>query len=659
MKIDTIQSRQLRMTGKLEGRRMSAALSSAEPVDRVFGTEILEHSEASIDMTRASQGLPLLVNHERSSLPIGRVENVRLGNDQKLRGDMVFSEATEAARDAFALVEDGTLSDVSISYRIMDWERGENDSDEIIVTRWMPLEASVVSVPADGSVGIGRSLEAPESTEVAVMPDNDNTPEAGSASIIDRARERRDAGFAAGAEAERARLNEITSSAAQLARAVPNRSSDIEALSVECREDPSITPDRFRSLAMELIGDGAQAAGLDATVTRAAVERPGNTPRGFAVPGEDSRDKFRSAASDALFARAGGAVDAERMQGNPYRQWSWLDIAETSLRNEGIDTRGLSREQIAKRVIRDGARAIEAGAATYATADFPIITANIASKFLLAAYNETPVTWNQWCSIGSAPDFKSFSIPRLSKFSSLPVVAENAQYQDGTLAEAGETGALVKYGALLSMSWEMIQNDDTSAFARNAASMGQAAARTLDEQVYATLTLNTVGALSGPVMGDTNQLFDGPNHSNVGTAALDLAGIVATRDGIGYQTDENGVILGLDLNYVLVPLSLADEAMNLAQSEYLVDVGGAAQRANTVRSTFEVVKTARLAQGTNEWYGLGARGQTFEVMFLNGQQTPMLEAETGFSYDTMNWKVRHVFDVLPVDWRAMYWNVVA
>jgi hypothetical protein len=318
----------------------------------------------------------------------------------------------------------------------------------------------------------------------------------------------------------------------------------------------------------------------------------------------------------------------------------------------------MSREQIAKRAIRDGARAIEAGAATYATSDFPIITANIASKFLLAAYNETPVTWNQWCSTGSAPDFKSFSIPRLSKFSSLPIVAENAQYQDGTLAEAGETGALVKYGALLSMSWESIVNDDTSAFARNASSMGQAAARTLDEDVYAVLTANTVAALSGPVMGDTNQLFDGPNHSNVGTAALNLAGIVATRVGIGRQTDENSVSLGLNLNYVLVPLELADEAMNLNTSEYLVDVGGAAQRANTVRNTFEVVSTSRLTD-VNNWYGLGSRGQTFEVMFLNGQQTPTLEAETGFSYDTMNWKVRHVFDVLPVDWRAMYWNVVA
>ena len=220
----------------------------------------------------------------------------------------------------------------------------------------------------------------------------------------------------------------------------------------------------------------------------------------------------------------------------------------------------------------------------------------------------------------------------------------------------------MKHGAILSLTWEATVNDDLGMFNRQAFRMGEAAARTVDEQVYATLLLNPgAGPVMGPVMGDTNQLFSAAAHANQAANALDLDGIVATRVAIGRQTDENSVLLGIRLSHILVPLELQDAAENLANSEYLpqqLGTAGGSPRVNTVRSTFTVVATPRLTDVT-DWFGLARSGQTMEVIFLNGQRTPALEADMGWSYDTLNWKVRHVFDILPLDWRGFYWNAVA
>jgi hypothetical protein len=166
-------------------------------------------------------------------------------------------------------------------------------------------------------------------------------------------------------------------------------------------------------------------------------------------------------------------------------------------------------------------------------------------------------------------------------------------------------------------------------------------------------------------MGDTNDLFDAANHSNTAALPFDLAGIVATRVAIGRQTDDNDVLLGILMAHVLVPLELQDAATELAQADNLpiwndtgtAEIAGSIQH-NTVRGTFNVVATPRLTDPA-DWYGLARAGQTFEVVFLNGQQAPTLEQEMGFSYDTLNWKVRSVFDILPVDWRGMYSQIQA
>ena len=136
-----------------DARTVPAALSSETPVKRPWGTEILVHTADAADLTRAANGLPLLWNHDTNA-PIGRVEGVRL-KDGKLRGTLRFSRNARA-EEIFQDVREGFLKDISIGYQINRWEESAN-SDDVRVIGWELLEASVVTVPADSSVGIHRS----------------------------------------------------------------------------------------------------------------------------------------------------------------------------------------------------------------------------------------------------------------------------------------------------------------------------------------------------------------------------------------------------------------------------------------------------------------------------------------------------------------------
>jgi len=91
----TFESVSLRLLSA-EDRTVEVSMSSETPVPRWFGDEILVHDADAVDMSRASNGLPLLWNHNQDIL-IGRVEGIRLDPDRKLRGVARFARFWIAA----------------------------------------------------------------------------------------------------------------------------------------------------------------------------------------------------------------------------------------------------------------------------------------------------------------------------------------------------------------------------------------------------------------------------------------------------------------------------------------------------------------------------------------------------------------------------------
>jgi HK97 family phage major capsid protein len=142
------------------------ALSSESPVERFDWwtgetyTEVLDHSRSSVDLAYAADGLPLLLDHSTRE-QIGIIENVRVDGDRVMRGHARFSRsgrASEVKQD----VLDGIRKKISVGYRILKYEKERAGDDKLAThraTRWMPLEGSIVPIPADYSVGVGRAAD--------------------------------------------------------------------------------------------------------------------------------------------------------------------------------------------------------------------------------------------------------------------------------------------------------------------------------------------------------------------------------------------------------------------------------------------------------------------------------------------------------------------
>lgn len=159
-----VKVRSMAFDGKVvneDKRTVKMAVSSEEPVDRSFGSEILDHDEASIDLEFAKSGrMPLLLDHDPRQ-QIGVVEDVNLDSSSRMLRATVRFGKNGLAREVFDDVVDGIRSNISVGYQVNDMEKDGTDSFR--VKSWLPMEVSVVSIPADRTVGVGRSAEIDKS----------------------------------------------------------------------------------------------------------------------------------------------------------------------------------------------------------------------------------------------------------------------------------------------------------------------------------------------------------------------------------------------------------------------------------------------------------------------------------------------------------------
>lgn len=146
-----------------DARTVEVAFSSEEPVPRWFGDEVLDHSAGAMIETRLQNGAAVLWNHN-SDIQIGVVERASVDTDRRGRATLRFGRSTRA-EEIWADIVDGVIRHISVGYfvRAIKTEEREGERDKVTITEWEPYEISLVSVPADASVGVGRSVgEAPE-----------------------------------------------------------------------------------------------------------------------------------------------------------------------------------------------------------------------------------------------------------------------------------------------------------------------------------------------------------------------------------------------------------------------------------------------------------------------------------------------------------------
>ena len=612
-----------------ESRLVRLSFSSEEPVTRqsFFSDpwiEILGHERSEVDLSRLNNSAPVLYNHDRSEREnrIGVVERAWVENGRGY-ADIRISRRDEVA-GLWQDITDGILRNVSVAYRILERKLTEESKDKPAtyrVIRWMPMEISLVDIPADATVGIGRKLEAeslasqPQPTiKETTMPEAvKETGERAEVTLshtppVDVHQVRQEA-----LNAEKARRTEI--------RTLFEKHGDQDKLRDQCLDNPEVDIHEARKLLLESLGKR---------------EEPVTSHQRIEI-GETDVEKFSRAAEDAISFRAG--IAGKDVKPTELMGYTLLEMARKSLELRGVRTAHMDKRELAARAF------------THSSSDFPKILENNARKAMLRGYDEAEEVFPLFTRAGNLTDFKTHSRVGLGVFDTLDVIPESGEFKHGTIGERAESIKLATYGKLFSITRQAIINDDLNAFTDIPRKMGRAAARTVGDLVFSILTSN-------PTMSDGVALFHATHNNLAGSGtAITAASVGAGRTAMRLQKDGKAV-LNIRPTYLIVPAAQEDTARVLMTSE--TDPSKTNSRVpNPVRSAAEVIVDARLdAASTLSWYLTADPNvfDTIEVGYLDGIAAPFLDQQDGWTIDGVEYKVRIDAAAAPLEFRTLYKN---
>lgn len=313
-----------------ERRTVELAFSSETPYERWFGDEILDHSPAAIDLERLRAGGAVLMDHNTTD-QIGVVESVRIDSDRVARAVVRFSRS-KRGQEIFNDIIDGIRKNISVGYFIKEMilEKQNDDKETYRVTSWEPFEISIVSVPADPTVGVGRSvseavskespedtpediptaetdepeapLEASQEAEELTPSDGETTVETPSKKSTGNNSNMTDQVTADAISAERARIKELTETGAKFGA---------EDLAKRCIEDGS-NVDTLNALILER--KGFEATPAEGTTEIGLTDKEVRSYSMVKVLNALANPNDKRAQKDAAFELEIGAEAARKMQ---------------------------------------------------------------------------------------------------------------------------------------------------------------------------------------------------------------------------------------------------------------------------------------------------------------------------------------------------------
>lgn len=160
-----------------DDRTVTLAFSSDVPYERSFGMEILGHRRQEIRLDRLESGANLLVNHDPNDV-IGVVDNVTIDEGDGLARAVVRFGRSARAQEIYQDVLDGIRRSVSVGYVVYKFDEVKSQGQTKVyrASDWEPYEISIVSIPADITVGVGRSDDTPD-TNPEVTPEPQPEPQ--------------------------------------------------------------------------------------------------------------------------------------------------------------------------------------------------------------------------------------------------------------------------------------------------------------------------------------------------------------------------------------------------------------------------------------------------------------------------------------------------
>jgi HK97 family phage major capsid protein len=135
---------------------LTFSFSSEYPAKRAWGTEVLSHDEAAVDLSYLNSGAACLLWNHDPDIILGRVQRAWISG--KRGYCTIYWSNSAIAQQRRAQVEEGVLSGVSCRYEISAIRQLQPGDDTVVATRWKPVEITLCAVPVDPTVGIGRSV---------------------------------------------------------------------------------------------------------------------------------------------------------------------------------------------------------------------------------------------------------------------------------------------------------------------------------------------------------------------------------------------------------------------------------------------------------------------------------------------------------------------
>lgn len=589
-------------------RQAELSLSSEEPCRRWFGNEILSHDAEAVDLSRLQEIGVVLFNHDRDRV-IGRVLDVRLDEvTRKLRATIQFDEDEESER-IYQKVCSGTLRGVSVGYAVDVWESVEAGAKSSngrfmgpceVATRWTPYELSIVSVPADATVGVGRSY----------VENGDGNMDEQNNEIDVKDQER-----------EATQPAPLVNAAAERQAAVAEERARVREIGTMCRQ--------FGVDDVPYINDGMSVEAVRAAILDKLAQERKAQPVTVQI---DEMDKFRAAATDGLAMRAGMAVENSAPGAEEFRGKRMMRLAAECVERElGKSTHAMDDETIVREALTG-------------TGAFPGILSNVAHKSMAQAYQSAPTTYQLWTAQGSNSDFKDATRYRLSEADTLEKLNESGEFKAGGVTEGAAKTNIATYGHMFSLTRQAIINDDMGALQQLPAIYGAAARRMINKMVYKMLQSNP------KVEGA--QLFHA-DHKNLCAEDISIEGLAKMKAAMAKQKNIKGAeYLNIQPAFIICPVELEVQAAQLISS--VVDPTKANATPNPFANKMTVISEPEL-EDAKAFYLAAAAGiaPTIEVTSLNGNLTPTMERAEQFDTLGIKWRIYMDVGVNLLDYRGI------
>ncbi|AZV00197.1 protease and major capsid protein [Paracoccus phage vB_PbeS_Pben1] len=358
----------------------------------------------------------------------------------------------------------------------------------------------------------------------------------------------------------------------------------------------------------------------------ATMARPG-APRSSII--RDERSTRRTAMASALHAQITGR-DPSTPAARPYMDMSLVEMAAAAIGHRG-------------KIRSAGDKVTVFMDASHSTSDFPAIFQNALNRVLLERYSEFQPTYRSISKKKNFRDFRPMPLVRAGDFPMLLPVGETGEIKWGTFGESGETAVIVPYARGLTISRQMMINDDLGAINDLLSSYGETVAHFEERTFYS-------GALTA-VLSDGNPLFHA-SRNNLAPAGggIEADTVSAGRAAMRVQESIDGLKLNLSPSILLVgPENETAAEMFVAQI-----TPTATEAVNPFSGKLKPVVTTEIEDGA--WYLLSERAPCWVYGFLEGQEAPRVRTEEPFGTQGFSMTVEHDFGFGAADFRGGWKN---